>query len=140
MKEQNFKGGCLCGAIRYEVIGEPVIVAHCHCVDCQKASGAGHSTGAMYSLDKFSLTGKVSEYIVTSNNSTEVSRVFCPTCGSSLFGKNTGSPDYVTISLGTLDDASSFIPEVRIFTNNCMPWDNMDEAIESFGEQPEWSP
>ena len=41
-------GRCLCGACAYEIEGEPVVVAHCHCLDCQRLSGAGHSTGAMF--------------------------------------------------------------------------------------------
>jgi hypothetical protein len=35
-------GGCLCGAIRYETVGEPVFTLRCHCRDCQRQSGAAH--------------------------------------------------------------------------------------------------
>jgi len=41
-------GKCLCGACSYKIEGDPIIVAICHCADCQRLSGAGHSTGAMY--------------------------------------------------------------------------------------------
>lgn len=34
-------GGCLCGAVRYQVEGEPLYAGFCYCVDCRKASGAG---------------------------------------------------------------------------------------------------
>jgi hypothetical protein len=33
-----FRGGWLCGGVRYEIEGEPVVVAHCHCTDCQRLS------------------------------------------------------------------------------------------------------
>ncbi len=33
-------GGCHCGAIRYEVEGEPLTHALCHCSDCRRHSGA----------------------------------------------------------------------------------------------------
>lgn len=46
--QSNFTGGCLCGAVRYEIKGKPVVVARCHCEECQKISGAGHSVGAMF--------------------------------------------------------------------------------------------
>ena len=35
-------GGCLCGAVRYENDGDPIFAGHCHCTDCQKATGTGH--------------------------------------------------------------------------------------------------
>lgn len=42
----SLKGGCLCGAVRYEASAEPVFSGHCYCVDCQKETGGGHSTVA----------------------------------------------------------------------------------------------
>lgn len=135
-----YKGRCLCGSIEYQVVGEPVIVAHCHCEDCQRLTGAGHSTGAMYALDKFQMTGNVSEYKLQSANGNQVTRVFCPNCGSPILGKNTAMEGFVTVSLGTLEDASDFKPEVVIFAENRNPWDFMDEDIESFDRQPEWKP
>ena len=140
MTDQVKSGGCLCGAVRYQVTGKPVIVAHCHCTDCQKLSGAGHTTGAMYARADFTLTGPVADYKLTSNNGNEVTRVFCPTCGSPLFGRNSSAPEYLTIMLGTLDDASAFEPEVTVFARNRQPWDHMDETIVTFEEQPAWKP
>jgi hypothetical protein len=34
-------GGCLCGALRYEVEGEPLFAGYCYCADCRKGSGSG---------------------------------------------------------------------------------------------------
>jgi hypothetical protein len=39
--EKHYTGGCLCGAWRYEVVGEPLYTGHCYCSDCQKASASG---------------------------------------------------------------------------------------------------
>jgi len=106
--EQIHQGRCLCGVVTYKVRGKPKIVAHCHCVDCQRLSGAGHLPGAMYSEKQFNLNGEVREYELTAENGTVVIRVFCPSCGSPILGKNTGMPGFVTISLGTLKDFSEF--------------------------------
>jgi len=46
----------------------------------------------------------------------------------------------VTISLGTLDDSSSFEPEVIVFARNQKPWDVMDKQITAFMAQPNWHP
>ena len=41
-------GGYLCGAIRYEAVGEPVFTLRCHCRDCQRQSGAAHVPAARF--------------------------------------------------------------------------------------------
>lgn len=133
-------GRCLCGSVSYEVFGEPVIVAHCHCVDCQRLTGAGHSTGAMFPVSHLTTTGRLAEFKLQSNNGNEVTRVFCPSCGSPLWGRNTAMPGFVTISLGTFEDASSFAPSVTIFARNRWPWDVMDDALATFDAQPQWQP
>lgn len=134
------RGGCLCGAIRYEAEGQPLVVAHCHCRDCQRGSGSGHSTGAMFSIDKFRLTGHFAEYKLKSDNGNDVTRVFCPACGSPILGRNNGMMGVVTITVGTLDDSSGFEPNVAVFARNRKPWDTMDENLPTFAAQPDWKP
>jgi hypothetical protein len=134
------RGRCLCGSVEFETVGVPVVVAHCHCEDCQRSTGAGHSTGAMFPLDRFKISGPVREYTLRSDAGNEVTRVFCPSCGSPILGRNTGMPGFVTVSLGTLDDSSMFQPGVTIFARNREPWDAMDESIATFDAQPEWRP
>ena len=33
-------GGCQCGAVRYELSGEPLPLVICHCRECQKQTRA----------------------------------------------------------------------------------------------------
>lgn len=139
-KSQFHRGGCLCGAVRYEADGTPVVVAHCHCEDCQRGSGSGHSTGAMFAVENFRMEGKTAEYSLESNQGNQVTKVFCPTCGSPIVGRNSGMDGYVTISLGSLDDSSMLEPQVVIFARNKMPWDVMDETLPTIQTQPDWKP
>ena len=143
MLEKNLQihsGGCLCGAVRYEVEGSPLVVAHCHCNDCQRGSGTGHSTGAMFPADRMRLTGPVTEFKVGSDNGNEVTRVFCPACGSPILGRNSGMAGYLTIAMGTLDDSSGFEPQVVVFARSRKPWDIMDESLPTYDAQPNWKP
>ena len=138
--KQIRRGRCLCGSVQYEVEGEPRIVAHCHCEDCQRLTGAGHSTGAMFPTEKFRLTGAVGTYQLQSENGNQVTRVFCLSCGSPIFGSNTAMQGFLTISLGTFDDSSEFTPDVVVFARNRKPWDFMDENIQTYDAQPQWNP
>jgi len=133
-------GKCLCGRCSYKIEGEPVVVAHCHCLDCQRLSGAGHATGAMFPVQGISLSGEMASYCVTSENGNTVTRLFCSTCGSPLFGKNTGMPGFMTVTVGTLDDSSSLVPQITVFARTRRSWDVMDEALPTYAAQPDWNP
>ena len=135
------RGRCLCGSIQYEVHGEPEIVAHCHCEDCQRLTGAGHSTVAMFAKPDFQMTGEPgAEYKLIAENGNEVTRGFCAACGSPIYGHNSGNEAYLSVTLGTLEDASDLRPEVAIFCRNRKPWDHMDQSIQGFDAQPGWQP
>ena len=41
-------GGCLCGAVRYEATGDPIVTGYCHCADCRRNSGAPVVTLVMF--------------------------------------------------------------------------------------------
>ncbi len=43
-KTMRITGGCVCGAVRYEAVGEPFWVGHCHCNSCRRHSGAPVTT------------------------------------------------------------------------------------------------
>ena len=40
------KGGCNCGAVRFEVTEPLVLASYCHCTRCQRRSGAASSANA----------------------------------------------------------------------------------------------
>jgi hypothetical protein len=90
--------------VTFEAVGDPVVVAHCHCEDCQRLTGAGHSTGAMFPTDRFEIRGPTREYELRSEAGNQVTRVFCPNCGSPILGRNSGMAGFVTVSLGLIVD------------------------------------
>lgn len=93
------KGGCLCGAIRYEVGGPIRQVVNCHCGQCRKFHGHyGAYTNAL--LDAVTITGQI--HIKWFNSSSFARRGFCGICGSSLFWQQHRG-DSIYIAAGTLD-------------------------------------
>ena len=140
MSENKLIGGCACGAVRYESTAEPVIVAHCHCRDCQRLSGAGHATGAMFPEAQVRISGAPGRFTLTSDAGNTVTRLFCGACGSPLFGMNTGMPGFMTVAAGTLDEPDRITPEVVVFARSRPHWDAMDAALPTFDDQPPWKP
>jgi hypothetical protein len=134
------EGGCLCGKVRYKIEGDPIIVAHCYCRDCQRASGAGHMTGAMFPAVSIAITGPMAEFQSVADSGSMVSRLFCATCSSFLFGRNTGMTGFMTVSVGTLDRPDQVEPQVAVFARSRPHWDATDPRVQSFDTQPSWKP
>ncbi len=77
----NREGGCLCGGVRFIAKGEPLLLAHCHCASCRKATGAAFATFADYRREAVELRGgELAEYA----SSPGVKRLFCRACGSAI--------------------------------------------------------
>ncbi len=74
-------GGCLCGAVRYEAIGEPLEVGHCHCYSCRHHTGVPVVSWVMFEADKVRFTGRERSIY---NSSPGVDRAFCGQCGTTL--------------------------------------------------------
>ncbi len=136
----KYTGKCLCGEITYVANGEPAIVAQCHCEECRRLSGTGHTVGAMFATDVVAVSGKLSLFCYTSDKDSVVTKAFCGNCGSPIFGKNTRIPDHLTLSLGTMDDATGLDVEVVIFQRDKPYWDRLREKVVSFETQPDWKP
>lgn len=130
------KGGCLCGAVRYEVEGELIMAGHCHCLDCQKASGAGHGTHAFVPEPAVRISGTVGEYVRRAESGALVTRCFCPTCGSSLFSRSSGMPGGMTICVGTLDESDAIPMQLRVYDKRRRSWDIVDPALPAFETMP----
>lgn len=128
------QGGCHCGAVRYEVAGEPQHVALCHCSDCRKSSGAPMVAWAAFTEDQFKL---VEGEPVTFNSSGSAMRSFCPKCGSGLYYRNAEFlPGIVDIQSATLDDPEALPPGAHIQTAERIGWMETAHSLPAFERFP----
>ena len=96
MEERLRTGGCLCGAVRYSVRGDPVQVGRCHCADCRKESGSAFSVYGNWPIEAFESSGEIASYD---------GRGFCPRCGSRLLNPPDPGDTLIEIRIGSLDEA-----------------------------------
>jgi len=137
---QDYTGHCHCGAVTYTAKGPPVVVAQCHCEACRRLSGTGHSVGAMFPAEAVTVTGALRTYSYTSDQASQVTKASCAVCGSPIYGQNTRAPDHITLTLGTMDDATGLEVEVVIFARDQPHWDALGPDVASFAGQPDWTP
>lgn len=112
-------GRCQCGSIEYEVEGEPIYSAICHCSDCRHSAGAPMVGWALFAEENLKVKGEPKLY----RSSQDATRHFCAECGTGLFYRNPKSfPDMVDIQTSTLDNPSIFPPAVHVQWAEALSW------------------
>ena len=98
-------GGCLCGAVRYDVTGPLRDVLICHCEECRRWNGHASASTAARRENLVLLESRGLRWIDSPRSDAGARRGFCGECGSSLFWD---PPRRTTVSIcaGTLDDAT----------------------------------
>ena len=135
MPDKN-KGGCLCGATRYEFSGEPIFQCNCHCLDCQKYSGTGHITAMAVPADGFVIHGPLSSFTMPGDSGKGITRHFCRRCGSHLVADGESMPGMKLIQVGTLDDPTQYWPQVSVYAARAQKWDPPFDQAPAFDELP----
>jgi len=104
------KGGCLCGALRYQVSAQPVRVSFCHCRFCQRATGGPYIVEPIFNSDDVTLTsGRAKTYDQRSEGSGKIIQLhFCETCGTRLFYTFERFPGLTGVLAGSFDDPNWF--------------------------------
>jgi hypothetical protein len=103
------EGGCLCGAVRYRVSGPLGDVVHCHCLMCQRSSGAPIVTWAV--------------------------RRFCPRCGCQIAFEDSRRPADIDITAATLDAANQLAPSRHIWVESRRPWIRTCDGLPEYPEE-----
>jgi len=133
----SYSGGCLCGAVRYEATGDPIVTGQCYCKDCRRASGSAFIPFLLFDAEAVRFTGETLQYRTSTLRGGEATRNSCPKCGSLVFGGVVGVDRDHTIYAGTLDDPSLFEPMVAIFTRDRPEWAALPPGIISFETMPD---
>ena len=132
----EFTGGCLCGAIRYKIDAPIAGLRACHCVNCQKSSGASGIVNAVVPSASFRLTkGETKKYDDSATRSGRtLSRHFCASCGSPIYSHRNPDPGFLVVRAGTLDDSSALRITGNIWTSTARPWAHIDPDTECHPE------
>ena len=134
MAELPLTGGCLCGAVRFEVTEPLVSSGYCHCTRCQRRTGTAASPGARIAPGSLRvLSGE--EHIRAYEPDEGFAKVFCSACGSALWSRSQEDPDIFSIRLGAFDDDPGIRPTYRQFVAYAAPWEPIpDDGLERFPE------
>lgn len=130
------KGGCYCGAVRYELSADAVMKGQCHCRECQYISGGGPNYYMVVPNAGYVLTDGTPAEFKRADLETPVTREFCGTCGTHLLTRRKGL-EMVILKVGTLDDPSEFgDSDLAIYMMDAQPFHMVAEGKPSFDGMP----
>ena len=134
MTELPLSGGCLCGAVRFEVTEPLASSGYCHCTRCQRRTGTAASPGARIAPGSLRvLSGE--KHIKAYEPAEGFAKVFCSTCGGSLWSRSPEHPEVISIRLGAFDQDPGIRPTYRQFVAYAAPWEPIpDDGLERFPE------
>jgi hypothetical protein len=123
------EGGCACGAVRYRLTSEPMIVHCCHCLNCQRQTGSAFVINALIESDRVELLAGEPVPVDAPRDDGSAQRIFrCPTCEVALYSEY-GRPEVKFVRTGTLDDPAAVAPDVHIYTRSKLPWVTLPESV-----------
>ena len=115
LHSNRLAGGCQCGAVRYEIRGEPVSLYVCHCRECQKQSASAFGVSAIVKRWDFHLTqGEVKVWSRATDSGGTLACAFCPACGSRVWHEGIGPTDTISVKGGSLDAPPDLRSAVQI--------------------------
>ena len=129
---QTYSGGCLCGAVRYEISGPSLFEQQCCCRDCQKATGTGHTTIIGLHRSQLYVTGELANYTNAGASGGEVTRHFCPVCAGRIYTSGTAPGQVWMVQAGSLDDPSVVEPQAVIYATQAVSWDHFDPRLPNY--------
>jgi len=137
--DYSIQGGCLCGAVRFEVTAPPLAASYCHCTRCQRRTGTAVSAGARVDPAHFRLLSGDAQ-LRGWQPPDGMEKCFCGACGAHLFSR---APDgsRISIRMGAFDSDPGIRPSYRQFVDYAATWEPIpDDGLPRFPEARPASP
>lgn len=131
LPDQPRQGGCLCGAVRFEITGPVLYSCICHCQSCRKASGGAYVPWATFEKARLSLLAGDMQWF---RSSPGVTRGHCPGCGTTLTYEDEDRTGQIDITVSSFDDPTQFAPVAHIWVEDKLPWVCIDDELPRYAK------
>jgi hypothetical protein len=99
---ETYAGRCTCGAVQFNVTGEPAAMGYCHCESCRSWSAAPVNAFTLWKPEAVKVT-RGAEHIRSYSKTPKSHRKSCDVCGGHLYTDHPG--------WGVVDVYAASIPE-----------------------------
>jgi hypothetical protein len=127
-------GGCLCGAVRFEVDEPPVSATYCHCTRCQRRTGTAASAQAHIAPGSLRiLSGE--DALRAFQPPDGSAKVFCSLCGAHLWAQGADATP-VAVRMSAFDEDPGVRPSLRQFVAYAAVWEPIpDDGLPRYPER-----
>ena len=126
-------GHCLCGNVEYKYTGRVGVANYCHCTDCRRCTGGPFSVSIRLGIDDFRIVkGQIRAFTKRAESGNEVTRHFCPECGSPIYTSSGVHPTNVYVKAGTIDDPALVKPSYQSWMSSVVPWRTPAPYLKSY--------
>tara|TARA_A200000113_G_C8724781_1_gene309598 strand:+ start:288 stop:689 length:402 start_codon:yes stop_codon:yes gene_type:complete len=132
----KISGGCYCGSLRYEAVGDIEASIQCHCRECQYITGGNPNVIIIMPLRGFEFVKGIPKTFKRKDIEKALTRFFCENCGTGIGTKNPNRPNSIILKVGTFDDPSIFKPDIAIFTIDKQKFHYIEDGLKSFERRP----
>lgn len=121
---------CSCGQLTATVSGEPVRVAVCHCLACQRRTGSVFGAQARFHDAQVSVTGRSTEFLRVGDEGSHARFRFCPNCGATVYYTIDERAGAVAIPVGAFAEPGFPAPTFSVYEERMHPWVGLPPGIE----------
>ncbi|KAF5332290.1 hypothetical protein D9611_008185 [Ephemerocybe angulata] len=120
-----YHGNCLCGAVAFEIEGEPFHFAICHCQNCKQASGGAFMVNSFFKPSQVKIS-KGGENLTTykdgaTKSGNAIKRSFCSVCGSNLFIEPVAG-NITIVQAANVKGSENWVPKKEFFGEGKWKW------------------
>jgi hypothetical protein len=135
MSGQARRGGCLCGALRYETNGPFGPIWNCHCAFCRRIHGAAFTTVAMMARTAFQWSDGSDEPTIFKTPMGSI-RHFCGRCATPICNFPS-EPAVLCLIVSSLDDELDESPWAHVNLESRAPWFHVGDDLPRFPAYPD---
>ena len=95
---------CSCAKLTIACDGEPVRISMCHCLACQRRTGAVFGGQAWFTQQQTTISGDSTQFTRQSDAGRSVSFRFCPICGSTVYWEAEAFAGHIAVAVGSFAD------------------------------------
>ena len=131
------QAACHCGQLRVRLEGDPVLVSSCHCLACQRRTGALFGSTSFFPRSQLmAIEGEHRTWRRAGDSGRFLTFHFCPTCGSNVYWEAEGTPDRISVAVGCFADPDFPAPVRTVWTENRHGWLPFPETIPRHRQNP----